>query len=241
MALDCLANTTKDYGIDMNTVTVWSEDDNDPVMSLFEQNKTSLPAAFHDDPVALSCAAYRTGSYPRFEHLIVSQPDRELAQQVRRHFMDKLVMQRLRGERMSAFREKLGAFLVDNRPLLEDEIGILYQLPYFYHEDLDVESLIADTDVVTPAQPQTCAITLRPYKTFNLKRRGGSVRQYWWIDQDRRPYCLPVKENETNQPLYQSIWNFSTIQVESHIYTKPFMGTDRFYYKLAGTKLLGVS
>ena len=220
---------------------IYQELDDDPVMSIFKHTNDSPPAVFHDDPVALSCAAYRSGGYPRLETLTVSQPDRELAQQVRKHFMDKLVIQRLQGKPMSGFRDKLGAFLVDNRPLLENEIGILYRLPYFYHEDLAVQAMLDDTEPVQPLAPTEQLITLTPYQKITVQRRSGAVRQYWWLDSQRQLYGLGIRENVDNQPLYQSIWEFNSIKVSSRLYTKPFMGTDRFFYKLVGVKLLGVS
>lgn len=220
---------------------IYQELDNDPVMSIFKHTNDSPPAVFHDDPVALSCAAYRTGGYPRWETLSVSQPDRELAQQVRKHFMNKLVIQRLRGEPMSGFRDKLGAFLVDNRPLLENEIGILYRLPYFYHEDLAVQAMLDDTVPMTWTDPVERETTLTPYQKIMSHRRGGAVRQYWWIDPDRQLYGLSVKDNVEHQNLYQSIWEFKSITVSAYMYTKPFVGTNRFFYKLVSAKLLGVS
>lgn len=226
----------------MNTVNVVL--DNDPVdeiFGLFNETKKSQPTVFTDDPVALSCAAYRLGNYPRLTDVTPNDEDRVFAEKIRRHFMDKLVVQRLRGQPMSDFREKLGAFLVDNRPLLDSELGILYQLPHFYVEDIETQSLIENTTEVSPSAPEHRKETLRPYKQFTLKRKGGAIRQYWWVDAASRPYCLNIRESTDHQPLYQSIWNFDSIQVEAHMYVKSFRGTSRFYYKLVGTRLLGVA
>ena len=221
--------------------TIDLELDNDPVMALFEPTKASPPVVFHDDPVALSCAAYRIGGYPRLETVTVSQPDRELAQQVRRHFMDKLVIQRLQGKPMSGFRDKLGAFLVDNRPLLEDELGILYRLPYFYHEDLVVQNMLDDTTPVEMALPDARTVKLTPYQTLKVHRRHGAVRQYWWVDPQRHLYGLSVRETVDNLPLYQSIWDFNSVDINAKMFVKPFMGTDRCFYKLVGARLLGAA
>lgn len=226
----------------MSTVLLSSAfDDDDPMMALFEPVKPAPPVAFHDDPVALSCAAYREGGYPRLETVTVTQPDRELAQQVRRHFMDKLVIQRLQGKPMSGFRDKLGAFLVDNRPLLENEIGILYRLPYFYHEDLAVQRMLDDTVPVEQAAPDQRTVELTPYQRIIVHRRGGAVCQYWWVDSQRQLYGLNVKENSESIHLYQSIWEFNSITVEASMFVKPFMGTDRCFYRLVRARLLGVA
>lgn len=216
--------------------------DTDPFAELFGDSKPSVPIEFKHDPLALSCGAWRLKTYMDIENIPLETQDYELADKVRQHFMNKLVMQRLKTERISSFRQKVGAFLAGNVQLTKDDIGLLYHLPHFYFEDLAVQKLIDDTAEVTPAVPKVQTVHLKPYTKIELKRRIGAIRQYWWTDSDRRPYCLSVKENTQNQSLYQSIWNFAGIDVEAHMYPKVFGGTDqRFFYKLVSPKLLGVS
>ena len=218
--------------------TVLLEIDDDPVMELFKEPE-KIPVSFKDDPVVLACAAYRMGTYTEFENIDPTAEDRVLGAAVRRHFMDKLVFQRLRGIRLSPFREKLGAFLVDNRPLYKDEIGMLYHLPYFYFEDLEVQSLVESVaSVDSTREPTRRAENLKPYKKITLKRKGGAIQQYWWTDRSNRPYCLSLRDSGEHQHLYASIFDFGAITVEAHMYAKPFRGTDKYYYQLMGTKLL---
>ena len=218
--------------------------DTDPAVSLFEtyiDDKPKTPLSFGEDPVVLACAAHRLGNYPDLEDLRPTDQDRELGSCVRKHFMNKLVIQRLQGKKPSAFREKLGAFLTDNRSLYKEEIGMLYHLPYFYFEDLARDELIAATTPVQQVEPQRHKVILKPYANFSLKRRGGSVKQYWWVDSDHRPYCMNIKESGEHHTLYQSIWDFASVTVESLMYVKPFISTDRWYYRLVGPRLLEVN
>ena len=196
------------------------------------------PVVFNDDPVALSCAAYRLGGFPRLQEVVATDQDRLLAQQIRQHFLGKLTFQKLRGQHLSVFQEKLGAFLSGNKPLMDDELGILYRLPNFYAEDLEVQSLIESTDEVVPAPPEALEQTLKPYKNYVLHRRSGSIQQYWWTDSSRRPYCLSTKEKSESRALIQSIWEFKSIRVQAHMFTKRFNGSSRFYYKLVSPRLL---
>ena len=226
-------------GINMNS-NVMVIDDLE-IFDAWNEKKQKEPVSFPTDPVALACAAYRMQSYMDLTEIMPLQEDYDLAARVRRHFMDKLVIQRLTGNgKISAFREKLGAFLVDNRPIYKDEIGMLYHLPYFYFEDLAQEELLSKIAEVAVEQPHQRGVHLTPLSKLVLKRRGGEVRQYWWVDSEKRPYCLSVGKNTDNQPLYQSIWEFPAIDVVSHMYVKKFPGADRHYYRLVGAKLLGV-
>lgn len=220
--------------------TVDLEIDNDPVMAIFDQ-KPKVPTTFHEDPVVLACVAHRLGMYIDLKELVPQAEDRELGARVRRHFMDKLVVQRLRGGPVSAFREKLGAFLAGNRPIYQDEIGMLYHLPYFYFEDLARDELISATQPIRPQEPFTGTVTLKPVSTLTLKRRSGAVKEFWWADAKNQPYCISVRENSESIKLYQSLWEFASITFESHMFSRQFMGTERYYYKLVNARLVGVN
>jgi hypothetical protein len=130
---------------------------------------------------------------------------------------------------------------VGNHQLLESELGLLYRLPYFYFEDLFQQELINTVTQIPLNSPTLRQIQLQPLSVTVLKRRNGDVRQFWWIDNNRQPYCLSVRSNSDNQAMYQSIWEFHSIAVEAQLFVKPFLGTDRYYYKLVGAKLLGVT
>ena len=227
----------------MSTVLLSAYDDTDPVMALFNgmDAKEKIRMKFSADPVVLACAAYRIGSYIDLDELIPLDEDRELGAKVRKHFMDKLVMQRLRGGPISAFREKLGAFLAGNRDLYKDELGMLYHLPHFYFEDLARAELIMATEPATPRQAFSDTFTLKPLSTMTMKRRSGSVKEYWWKDDYNQPYCISVRENAVDLMLYQSLWEFHSVTLESRVLSKQFLGTERYYYKLVSSKLRGVN
>ena len=178
---------------------------------------------------------------PDLEDIEITDADRELACQVRRHWLDKLTLQRLQGRTVSSFREKLGAFLVGNRPLYKDEIGMLYHLPYFYFEDLATAELVQSTAAVLPSVPERRDATLTPLKTFSLKRKHGEITQYWWTDPHNRPHCLNIKKDSEHTRLWKSLYNFSSISVNTSVSTKPFMGTDRYYYQIYAVDLLSVA
>lgn len=205
------------------------------------EKKQSSPMVFVDDPVALACCAWRHREYMDLANARPTDEDRALAVKVRRHFVEKLTLERLKNERVSEFRQKLGAFLVGNHQLLENEIGLLYRLPYFYFEDQFQQELIDKVAQVPVVQPATQRVQLTPLSSTVIKRRSGDVQQYWWIDSEYRPYCLSIRTSADNQNLYQSIWQFHSISVEAHMFVRPFPGTERYFYKLVGTKLLGVT
>jgi hypothetical protein len=205
------------------------------------EEKKSNQVIFADDPVALACCVWRQGTYMDLADAKPTSEDRELAVKVRQHFVSKLTLERLQNDRVTAFRQKLGAFLVGNHQLLESELGMLYRLPHFYFEDLFQQELMDTVTQVSLIAPTSRQIQLQPLSVTVLKRRNGDVRQFWWIDNNRQPYCLSVRSNSDNQAMYQSIWEFHSIAVEAQLFVKPFLGTDRYYYKLVGAKLLGVT
>lgn len=219
----------------MNVLTLTTDD-----WLLPGSSKPKTPEVFSEDPVVLACGAYRLRSYIDLGQVEPTNEDRVLGAQVRKHFMDKLIVQRLKGQTLSNFREKLGAFLVDNRPIYRDELGILYHLPYFYFEDIFQNDIVEATTPVQVEPPAPRQVRLIPFAKQELKRRSGAIQQYWWVDDARHPYCLSVRNNNDANVLCNSIWNFPNITISATIFVKSFFAADRNYYKLTSTKLLDV-
>jgi len=105
-----------------------------------EGSSTKEKLSFVDDPIAMSCASWRLdqqglGSYSNLETVIVESEDRVLAAKIRKHFLDKLTLQKLRGKEQSTFRTKLHRWPVELTVLhsnpLYGIIDSLYDLGMF--------------------------------------------------------------------------------------------------------------
>lgn len=211
----------------------------------WEKHSVPKPIEFTTDPVALSCAAWRqryTDPYPDLALMTPSEADHAMAQNIRNHYVAKITMQKLRSDRISQFREKLGAFLVGNRSLVKEELGMLYHLPYFYQEDLAFASTIQKTCSANEEFLGNAIVELKPLNTIETRRRSGVATQFWWTDTHNRPYCVSVVHSSEHSTLIRSLWEFSNIAVNARVHRRASYGTDKFYYyKIGNMKLLGVT
>ena len=194
---------------------------------------------FEEDPIALGCAAYRVWTVNQvtrwmdFEHVTVVDADRELADRIRTYYQERtnhILIDILKNgpTAVSEFRKKL-SLIVHNQmhEYTAQDRGILYKLPYFYHEDTALERLFA---MNAPAeyyrsladskpQPQQFCLTL--LDSVLVSRKHGETTQYWFRD-DATPalYQWTVKNDNPLHSLVQSIVQRPKIDVRVLTTTK---------------------
>lgn len=200
---------------------------------------------FHDDPVVLSCASCRIGNaggglWSDLDTITdITQEDRVFGAAVRKHFLDQLVMAKLRGRKLSDWRAKLGAFLVGNHQLTKAEVGMLYRLPYFYHEDQAVAAVIKSTTPVALSQRDR---TYDPVWKLNSVarvvqyRRKNDNTQYWFCDSVGCPVMIAVSHTNNLHGVMDSLFDSGSISVAAqNAFWKPFYGEQDQYYVVLKT------
>jgi hypothetical protein len=149
MDLDCLENTTKDCGTNMTTMNVTVVDDFNLDDWLKQTHKLEL-LEFKHDPVALAIASYRiwrdTGiRWTDLENTTPLEEDVHRAQQLRKYYAGQMTFDALKGSGLKTeFRRKLYAIATNCHTYTKEDIGLLHRLPYFYEEDLTLDSLVND-------------------------------------------------------------------------------------------------
>jgi hypothetical protein len=150
--------------------------------------------------------------------------------------MDQLVMAKLRGRPVSDWRSKLGAFLVGNHDLTKSEVGMLYRLPYFYHEDQAVANVMKLTN---PAkQEQKYRAYDPPWKLHSVElvvqyRRAHNTTQFWFRDNLGSPVLIAVNHKNSLHGLVDSLFDWGSITISSRKASwKPFYGEEDQYYIL---------
>jgi hypothetical protein len=194
---------------------------------------------FTEDPIALGCAAYRVWTtnhvtrWMDFEHLTVEAEDREHADRIRKYYQERtnhILIDILKNgpTAVSEFRKKL-SLIVHNQmhEYTAQDRGILYKLPYFYHEDTALERLFA---MNAPAEyyrdladsnprPQQFRLTL--LDSVLVSRKHGETTQYWFRD-DATPalYQWTIKNDNPLHSLVRSIVQQPRIDVRALAVTK---------------------
>jgi len=194
---------------------------------------------FTEDPIALGCAAYRewmskqVTRWRDFEHVTVEAEDRVQADHIRNYYQERtnhiLIDILKKGPTaVSEFRKKL-SLIVHNQmhEYTAQDRGILYKLPYFYHEDTALERLFA---MNAPAEyyrdladsnPRLQQFRLTLLDSVLVSRKHGETTQYWFRD-DATPalYQWTIKNDNPLHSLVKSVVQRPRIDVRALAVTK---------------------
>ncbi len=136
----------------------------------------------------------------------VTSDDHRHAAAIRDHYSKKILMWKLKGDRMSAYREDLNSFVhSDGMKFQENMLGLAYHLPSFYEYDTQLDEVrlqVVSTKVPTKALRDSR--TLKPLKRIVFKNKRMSNVQYWL--QDSETDTAAMIQIDTKNPL-EHLWN----------------------------------
>jgi hypothetical protein len=150
------------------------------------------------DPLVLSCCQYRhndptaedyddIAAYAwvngNLSYLYgkVTQADHDLANNIRTHFRGKILVSKICGNEMSKFRQDLATYLdIEWNPNVQISTiyrGMIYKLPYFYHNDLILANEIFTTKHQGITKPQTSwnKVTLTYIRSIEERKKKKLV------------------------------------------------------------------
>jgi len=232
----------------------WIQDLLDNVESgLIGNPPTKKVITFKQDPIALACASYRIWKenpdrrWTELESVTVWQDDIEQAQALRQYYRERLVMSALKNVKgnTSEFRRKLGALVTDQLEITKEELGMLYRLPYFYAEDLDIDYVAENTInskqiSPVPADSHPLVLTFFPLRKILRSRRSGEVKQYWWTAEPGGiPFALSIRTDNPLMGMIDSLFDRDQVQLRTRVKPASFNGyyRDRWYYQLFDIRL----
>ena len=164
-------------------------------------------------------------------HEELSGDDHQHAAEIRDHYSKKMLMWKLMGDKLSAYREDLNSFVhSDGMKFQETMLGLAYHLPAFYEYDTqldDVRLQVVSTKVPTRALRD--GRTLKPLKRIIFKNKRMSNVQYWL--QDSETDTAAMIQIDAKNPL-EHLWNHifatsATLEVEGNFNLKK---RDNFEY-----------
>ena len=224
-------------------VDSWLED--------FEEGIKGLPLkskilTFKEDPIALACASYRiwrenpVRRWTDLDTVVVWQDDIEQAQALRKYYRERLVITALKNTNgnSSEFRRKLGALVTDQLEITKEELGLLYRLPYFYAEDLDLVYVVENTTGAKiqplPQDSEPMVLSFQPLKKILRSRRSSETYQYWWTTQEKGvPFMIAVKTDNPLLSIIDALFARDQVDLSCRVKPQEFIGYHRnrwFYY-----------
>lgn len=156
--------------------------------------KPAQPVTFSDDPIALSWASYAVWKkFPArrwvgFNDVEAHDHDRELAEITRKYYRDRYTMDALKGKQLTAFQTTLYGIVGGEQPILEDQMGILMKIPYFYVEDTTLDAIFSQTKSVERESviAESREDTITPVSYTFASRKNHEIHQYWFTDSQGR-------------------------------------------------------
>lgn len=214
--------------------------------------KKEVPDAhFSDDPLALSVTSYliwKNNPHRRWVPVSeVGRPTmeaREMAQEMRKYYLQRSTMKVLSGQTPTDFQYKMNAFLADIRPLKIDEQGLLYRLPYFYQEDLALDRIFEGAEQIENDGPILYSVTnhttLTPIMEVLKSRRSGDFCQFWFYDTGNQRCVYEVKSDNKLLSLFRSLFKQEKLPVTCYSKMETLRGSHirTRYWRLSNLELV---
>ncbi len=209
------------------------------------KHKSAVPRAmFYDDPLALSCASYRiyknepARRFVNIDTVKATAEDRAHAQAIRDYYNARYTMKALRGRNLTEWQQKAAQFLSGLYRLNTDELGMLYKLPYFYEEDLAIDSIISET--VTCWAPENRfateeQLTLIPLRRVLVTRKGATdIVHYYYLDQNQHAVMIACPATNQLNSMMEGLFRQSKICVKGYVFFKDVGETAQHFVKKLG-------
>lgn len=165
-------------------------------LAQFEVEQDRRPLTEKADPLALSWAAYHVWQkFPNrrwvaWNDIEAQDHDREMAQETRRYYRNKLAMRALKSTGESSQFSRDLYDICNGGIIRECHRGMLYRLPYFYVEDTKREALIEHTryqptinDSMSVMHRERHVKEISRYDRIFHSRRGREIMEYWFHDE----------------------------------------------------------
>lgn len=215
-------------------------DDFDFLENTFKERLTE----FKEDPLVLSTCLYRLAqdspnTYYSLEQEVVlesiTKEDRELSEQIRKYYTKKFFWTNFT-QSVSSFRNRMLVLLeTRERNCKDQDCGIYYKLPWFYHEDMiydEFKKQYNTTDIPTVAyglKAQKTRHQLTYLKSTVCRQRKRKIERFWFTDQTYL-YCIELDQENPLLDMFKSNLDKKDVTIES------FRTQDRidqmYFYKL---------
>jgi hypothetical protein len=206
---------------------------------------------FEDDPVALSCAVFREWQVHRLarfldlESATALPEDHATAARIRDYYGKKFSYQLLKGHALSPFRQTLVNLMGETHHVEQSQMGMLYRLPGFYHEDLETDQMFQH---VTPGVEQVYKeqmeagmygwgsqqrhFSLTPLRKIHRDAKPKERTRFWYLTQQGFALCVTVANDNSLFPLFNSLYERGPVELAGQVRLKTGFAPEQSYLEL---------
>jgi hypothetical protein len=217
---------------------------------------------FKEDALALGCAWYRIRNIRKKNDIPTSinlniykltdkdltdslnNDDRILADTIRDYYSKKIMMWKLKGIKLTNFREDLNKFIHgDQHKIKETFFPIIFRLPEFYEYDANLdkmrEQLTSTPDskeIENYIGKQSC-LRLTPLVSLVKNNKRIKVVEYWFKTNNNIPVMLSIEPKNPLEHIWNKIFDSKKVlQISGHIFVKSM--TDFEYLSIKNWNLV---
>lgn len=214
-----------------SNVTTWQSSD-DVFVRKYEVVEAS------EDILALSVAWHRIRTSPlnpkslrpvmNFSTLLqrelfdeVVPEDKLIAANIRDYYSKKIMMWKLKEQKLTHFREDLNTFIHGSpTKVTEKMLPLIYRLPEFFEYDVEFEEMIRGMNhefaKPIPSEP----VILSPLRQFTRKTRTLKKTEYWLKDENDHVYNFNLVYDNSLKPLWEREFKNNNITFSNLTLTK---------------------
>lgn len=193
---------------------------------------------FAEDPLPEVIAILRQGypPYKAFANVIdsdneievkVTQEDVDIAQLVKRHFLNKYLMMTLNNQPLSKFQETVQGMLSDPTSLKGCEVQALVKLYHFYLEDKGTESIIKDAkDIVDTHKPLSINGTVTFVGNVRRNSRDAKFMRYFWKTEDGHLIKMDANTETSEYQAWRMVAKEKQLRICGDLFTVKLQGQD---------------
>lgn len=197
-----------------------------------EKQRLSAPLGETHDALALSWASYRkfndTGiRWSEWDSADLLSIDHEMAQATRQYYRNRITVQALKGRDITKFQQELHD-VCNGAPLQLKHKGMLWRLPYFYHEDITRDQLRQQfTKEIQPQSPGTATVTLKPVSRIFKSRRQQEMVEYWF-EADDQLYMMDVQYRNDYRPMLDGLFERDQVCITAIMICREILGVKHY-------------
>lgn len=225
------------------SIAEWLDFDTEPS----SQKAAPTEVTFADDPIALSWASYRVWEkfparrWTSLNEVTAFPHDREIAQETRRYYRDKLLVQTLKGQPLSEYQVALYSVVSGAAPIMSDQIGLIMKLPYFYVQDTTTDNLCRETKGLARRDLPVSARmdTITPLAKVLHSARRQETYQYWFKNSNNEMTLISVASQNPLRSLVNSIFDKGQPMEVNAVWHYGFLHRhDRLHWNLANVEII---
>ncbi len=228
-------------------VSIDAYNDLDALDQLLKPASASEPLSFADDPIAMAVSAYRCRAgqvMMDIQAATVTDEDRVRAQEIRNHYHRRFTFQLLTnsGRLLSEFQRKLMGIVAGTHAITQDDMGILYRIPFFYEEDLAVDQVI-ESSPKHPFDSQPFIGRTDRFElvsTISVERKFRSGTHFWLRASSTATLCkIAVTKDNPLRELLGSVLSLPDLELTANWHPK-FVASNHQqfnHYQLSAVKL----